>query len=79
MCVWHLDSSSAPQTEIDLADGASAQVLASVGCKAGVAILEHGWYFLTKLTITFLCNAAVVLLGVNKTKMKMYAQAKCCI
>lgn len=79
MCVWHLDSSSAPQTELDLADGASAQVLASVGYKAGVAILEHGWQFLTKPTITFLYSVAGVLLGVNKNKMKMYAQAKCCI
>lgn len=79
MSAQHLDSSSAPQTELDLADGASAQALASVGCKAGVAILEHGMQSLTKLTITFLCNKAVVILGVNENKMKKCAQVKHCI
>lgn len=42
MNAQHLESSFAPQTELDLADSASAQALSSVGCKAGVAILEHG-------------------------------------
>lgn len=79
MNAQHLESSFAPQTELDLADSASAQALSSVGCKAGVAILEHGTQFITKLTITFLWNTAVVLLGVNEKKMKTYAQAKHCI